>query len=73
MLVSGIVFTVDSSEEVAVAIVRPSNNKIQRMGAAIHYIRTMLLPPADHERSTAQGADTEKTINGEIRNMLLNN
>ncbi len=44
-------FTVDSSEEVAVAIVRPSNNKIQRTGEAIHSIRTILLPSADLERS----------------------
>ena len=44
-------FTVDSSEEVSVAIVRPSNNKIKRTGEAIHSIRTILLPAADLERS----------------------
>jgi hypothetical protein len=46
------VFTADSSEEFAVAIVRSSNNKIQRTGAAIHCIRTILLPAADPEPST---------------------
>lgn len=42
-------FTVHSSEDVAVAIVRPSNNKIQRTGAAIYCIRAILLSGADLE------------------------
>lgn len=40
-----------SFKEIAVVICRPSNNKIQRTGAAIHSLHTMLVPAADLERS----------------------